>query len=820
MMLGATVGYAQTPILPIPVSGHTKVPSGSAPTRPNVCFTLTGYKPAVPKIIGNTVLLNATNFCVTPAADGSFTTNLYGNDVISPDGTTWRVDFNRNSSQESSATYRIVGTSFNLDTAVPITTPPESNTLIFGSKTYVFYQPTPVLTWVIPHGFGDKNVQVQCRDLTDHVLIPDTITLTDHNTVTVGFFIAQAGTCIAMSAGNNTFTTVVGDAVVKNPNATQTMNTQNLILTGPVYEKILNSSTVFADQFTGADASAKLQSAILALPASGGVIDATNLTDLGGGGSTVIDPGTRAVTIKLGPTTYHLSQIMLRDGLTLLGSRSTSASTGTFITATNGSIPLVVIPQTNDLPAQHVFMSGLQFIGATGNTAQDGFFIDSSSNTNSGLWYSTFDDIVVQGFNGVGIRLRGRPNDSLSNNQFLQFRNVQVFRPAATAGPALKIEGANSNITFLGGEFDGVSQDHVAGSENIYVGQYSGGGVNASDIQFIDTTVQNANVGVELSGAWHVTFTHMHHEALNGAYLLTLGGAQNNSITLQDSWFAGEVGVDSGNGYIVNTANSGTGALAMSILRNTYGVGAAAPVDHFVIGGTSTSGQALTVADNMDYASGQTGVPDTVGVTQLLAITSATLDLRRYHSVLVQPSATVVTTIKSWLAAGEFVTIRANSGGGTVSLGNGGNIDIGQIETPLVLKAGDTVTLTRDDITGFWVIVGRNGTSLAPSTTVTAVAGGSSGVIPLLVASSNTAMGTAAIGSGACATTVTVTTTGALSTDNLIWNYATTPVGSNHEYLKMNAWTEAGNIKFAVCNPTAGSLTPAGMTINWRLIRH
>lgn len=108
-------------------------------------------------------------------------------------------------------------------------------------------------------------------------------------------------------------------------------------------EKTVNVQSLknvqFADEFSGTDASAKIQAAILALPASGGTVDARKLTESSSttSGSTVIDPGNGSpsqtqnpVTILLGATTYNIHQIVLRANLTLIGMGSYS-STGTII---------------------------------------------------------------------------------------------------------------------------------------------------------------------------------------------------------------------------------------------------------------------------------------------------------------------------------------------------------------------------------------------------------------------------------------------------------------------------------------------------------
>jgi hypothetical protein len=75
------------------VIGHVKGPSAAAPSNAKICFNLQRFKPATPKIAGTTSIVGATNFCISPAADGSFTTPIFDNGVINPAGTNWRVDF-------------------------------------------------------------------------------------------------------------------------------------------------------------------------------------------------------------------------------------------------------------------------------------------------------------------------------------------------------------------------------------------------------------------------------------------------------------------------------------------------------------------------------------------------------------------------------------------------------------------------------------------------------------------------------------------------------------------------------------------------------
>lgn len=98
-------------------------------------------------------------------------------------------------------------------------------------------------------------------------------------------------------------------------------------------------------------------------------------------------------------------------------------------------------------------------------------------------------------------------------------------------------------------------------------------------------------------------------------------------------------------------------------------------------------------------------------------------------------------------------------------------------------------------------------------------------VVTQLIASGTSAMGTGAITSGTCATVVTTTATGAATTDNLVANPTADPTGvtgyavSATGSLYIQAYITSGNVNFKVCNNTSGSLTPAALTMQWRVMR-
>jgi len=195
---------------------------------------------------------------------------------------------------------------------------------------------------------------------------------------------------------------------------------------------------LYASQFPGLDASAKIQNAIDACPPSGCTVYALDLSDVGGTGSRNIDPGGKLVALWLGSYTYNFSQITLRTGFEIIGSGSggtvVQSSGGTFIQAQNGNNPVFVIPQTTDTPVQRAVIRDLQIFGSSGNISEDGLLADCSGPViGNGLQYSLLENVAFQNFQGASIHLRGAPNNFQSGNQFDTFINVTVFRPIETS---------------------------------------------------------------------------------------------------------------------------------------------------------------------------------------------------------------------------------------------------------------------------------------------------------------------------------------------------------------------------------------------------
>jgi hypothetical protein len=449
------------------------------------------------------------------------------------------------------------------------------------------------------------------------------------------------------------------------------------------------SNILFADRFSGG-----VSAAIAACPSNGCMIYAASPNvnlNLG-----TIDPGFKAVTIYLGPYTYTVKQITLRKGLKIIGMGASGGvngsvtcnvaapCNGTALQSVNGNNPVFVIPQANNQPASNVLLSGFRLLGSVGNTSEDGFFLDASSTVNSGLWYSTFDDINVQGFSGVGIHLKARNNDFLSADQWLLFRNVTVLRNPG-GGNALRLEGSIFELRFTNCEFDGQA---MGDGTNIHIGGLAGGGSGyPMTIVFEGLISQAAATAVEIDGAVNLTFYGSHHEKLWGGYHITdTTSVHTIGLTIADSNFASNVGINGGAGYELNV--DATTAIGIFFVHNRV-----LGIPDFVVKGTNIA--SVVYQDNL--CCDTFGGPPTSGIsTQVLPASS--INIRGVHSIGLNTSPTPILTIQSGLGPGEMVTFF--SLGGPVTFSAGGNIDLMGMST---LTVNGTITFVRSDLGGmFW----------------------------------------------------------------------------------------------------------------------
>ena len=91
--------------------------------------------------------------------------------------------------------------------------------------------------------------------------------------------------------------------------------------------------------------------------------------------------------------------------------------------------------------------------------------------------------------------------------------------------------------------------------------------------------------------------------------------------------------------------------------------------------------------------------------------------------------------------------------------------------------------------------------------------------VPLVIFNSSATMGTTLIAAAACSAVVTVASANVLATDAIAVSPNAAPTAGTDGSLILWAWPTSGNVNFKQCNPTAAGITPAGLTVNYRVMR-
>jgi hypothetical protein len=207
-------------------------------------------------------------------------------------------------------------------------------------------------------------------------------------------------------------------------------------------------------------------------------------------------------------------------------------------------------------------------------------------------------------------------------------------------------------------------------------------------IVFEGMVSQSAATAVEIDGGVNIAFYGSHHEEVWGVYhIVNHTNILTKGLTIADSNFAGNVGINGGAGYELNVDTT-TAAGIFFMHNRIFGN------PDFVVKGTNIS--SVVYQDNLLYSDSLNGPPTSGITTQVAPATS--INIRGVHSVGLNSSSTPITTIQSGLGPGEMVTFFTL--GGPATFGAGGNIDLMGMPT---LTVNGTITFVRSDLGGsYW----------------------------------------------------------------------------------------------------------------------
>lgn len=467
-------------------------------------------------------------FNVAMNGGGTFTKVLTDNNHISPAGTQWLFTLCSNTSASCSpVSIPVVGTSVNLSTTLSskVAAPrfPAKGTGYYGySDTEVNQIPGP--------GGSYFNVTTSCLRVWNG---------SSFTCPTAGGAPGGAAPQVQFNNGGN----FGGDARL-------TFNTSTGALsdTGTAFIGTLNN-IVTVDGVKYTTANAALADPICSA-GTGCTIDMRGNSAVSALALGSFDPGNTPVTLLLGPYTYTTSGITLRTNFHLLGDAGggpTSSSTGTFITPTGTSTPIIQMPSTAATGIADVNLSNFRIQCAAGNTNQIAMNIVAPAN--SGLWYSTMNNILIQGCGGEGMLFSSAGYPAI--NQWIELRSVFINRQINGA-PAIHIVGPAGQFITTNCQFDSIAQ--ISGTHdnlpNYVVEDIVTPFVATYNIANYQMTSQGGGVAIKLRGSQNFTCDNCHFEHDYGI----LNAAQGNNY--------GNYGVAITNSAIYTSAvNAGAGYL-------------------------------------------------------------------------------------------------------------------------------------------------------------------------------------------------------------------------------------------------------------------
>jgi hypothetical protein len=272
-------------------------------------------------------------------------------------------------------------------------------------------------------------------------------------------------------------------------------------------------------------------------------------------------------------------------------------------------------------------------------------------------------------------------------NQYLNFYQFFCNGPNQSHPANLMLmTGQAAQIAFFGGQVNG--QDWTGAGSPLYPNpmikiteKTPTLGDTPVDVKFFGFTFEVGTQGLYIgNGANNIHFDNGYVENVGTPFLVT--GAVANT-------FNGNHIANSGNTTAVYQFASSSGGSIR---------------DNLVYGGSTPAAFAICTGNNaVEFSNNNSSVTTTTGcVTTAVSPSTSTLSVLGGSSVSVAASGNPITTISApGVNAGKTLTLYAS---GTFALASGGNISFGGLPSPLVIPAGQSVTLTLFDSGPTWVI--------------------------------------------------------------------------------------------------------------------
>lgn len=404
--------------------------------------------------------------------------------------------------------------------------------------------------------------------------------------------------------------------------------------------------------------------------------------------------------------TYLVTKLTLANKVSLIGAQ---AEVTFILSATSAEPALVVLPVG---PVTFPRIENLTFVGNAANAGQHCFYMYAQTDgTHGGLWYGTFRNLIIGSvadpFLGHSIWLRGGTTAGPEPDQFNVFENLLVTRGASAASRALLMTGQCGQNRFSSCEFAGQAEGTGTNVElsrqftngGTVGGSTVGGAADGDGFSYTTTfdlcTFQTSEYGCQQDRAQMTRWDNCYFENLDRSIFI-IAASYGNRIS---GYFQNAGANGGGTGYCVGVDSTSEAQLEQMIVGGTF--------DKIVSAANDWGVRIGAVTSNADT------VGKTSGITVQVSESSGELTTHWHDNILLQPSATTIDTITSYLTPGTDLIMRVHfDTPNYVIFGPGGNISL---PNGLAVQArpGDVLVFHRADLGADWMLKSHSITGMA-----------------------------------------------------------------------------------------------------------